>query len=222
MIGNTDINSYGAGGGWGGLGGGIGGFGLVGLIGLLNNRNGLLGGGDGSGCGAETALLAAISSAKDATVGEGRSLAAAICASDNITQQGFFASALANNTNTQSIKDQMTAFQIANDSKFEGLSRQIAADGDATRALITQNEIQNLRDQLHIERRRGDHRDIEISIQNSNAQAQLQAQAQGNILHNRLDALISQNAKTNQDIINLGTMVASGTQAAPSTNINSK
>ncbi len=98
----------------------------------------------------------------------------------------------------------------------------INADGDATRALINVNTVNDLRDELLRERRRSDNRDIEISITNSNAQTQAQiqaqAQAQGSQLGLFFHNLNDQIAKQNQGIINLGTMVGNS-QAASNTNV---
>lgn len=90
-----------------------------------------------------------------------------------------------------------------------------------------------LQAQLDEHRRRWDARENEINIVNTNtninAQAQAQAQAQSlreldrdHRWNARFDALVSQNNKSNQDIVNLGTMVASGVQTPTSTNVNSK
>lgn len=228
---SSEFNSVGTGaglggggfGGWGG--GGIGGFGLFGLIGLLGRRGGLGGGDDegGGGCAREAAILAAIGNAKDVSVGEARGLAKGICDVEMNVQQSAFQSALLANQLADQVKAQGVAFQIANDNTLNQLSRQISADGDATRALINSNTIQDLRDQLLGERRRGDHREIEISIQNSNAQSQAQVQAQfqsqNDLFRRHFQDFDNQLNNTKQGIINLGTMVASGTQSSASTNI---
>lgn len=82
-------------------------------------------------------------------------------------------------------------------------------------------------------RRKWDLRENEINITNTNtninAQAQAQAQAQAirevdrdHRWNARFDALLAQSNKSNQDIVNLGTMVASGTQTPTQTNVNTK
>lgn len=87
-------------------------------------------------------------------------------------------------------------------------------------------------------RRRYDNREIEINNINTNtnvqAQLQAQAQAQAQILRERdrdhdfcrrFDSLFSQVnqvAKNQNDVINFGTMLASGNQTSSATNVNSK
>lgn len=101
-------------------------------------------------------------------------------------------------------------------------------------AVATQNQLQ-AQAQFQVQRdaddyrRRYQGREIEINNinTNTNVQAQLQAQAQAQLVRDfeharRFDALFSQSNKSNQDIVNLGTMVASGVQTPTSTNVNSK
>lgn len=222
-------NGGGFGGGWGGgWGNGIGGVGLIGLIGLLG-RDGLgghshRGGDDGdNGCGRNLAILAAIAGAKDTTVAEARALSNAVCDAEKTNLQQFYAQAIQTSNATNELKAQAVAFAVQNDSKLDAISRQISIDGDLTRALINQNTIQDLRDQLNRSHRHADGREIEITIQNSNAQAQAQVQAQfaaqNDWLKNRFFEFDNQINNTKQGIVNLGTMVASGTQSTQATNI---
>lgn len=224
-----NIIGGGYGSGWGNGFGGFGAFGLLGLLGIgdLNRRRG---GDDGVDCcediknnARNLAVLEAIANNKDATIAEGRALGSAICETNSNLKDAQFALAIQANANTDQLKVQAQAFQVANDAKFDALSRQISDDGQLTRTLITNNEIQNLRDQLLLERRRGDSKDIEISINNSNAQAQAQVQAQfqaqNDWLKNRFFEFDNQINNTKQGIVNLGTMVASGTQSTAATNI---
>lgn len=210
------------------VGGGFCGFGFggiapVGLIGLntLFDRDRRRG--DDDGCAREAAILAAISNAKDATVAEGRSLASAICDAEKTNLQQFYAAAIQSANNTQAIKDQATAFAIVNDKRFDDLAAAGVAQTAAILAKINQTEIDNLRDQLLETRRGRDNREIEISINNSNAQSQAQVQAQfqaqNDLLFRKFVDLDNQINNTKQGIINLGTMVASGTQSTAATNI---
>lgn len=232
LTGNLETNTIGGmpggWGGWGGWGGGFGGFGLFGLIGLLGRRG--LGGDGGDDCcddiknnARNLAVLQAIQNGTDQTVAEGRGIAAAICNSNNIVQQGFYNAAIANIANTQSIKDQSTALAIVADKRFDDLALAGVNQTAAILARINQTEVDNLRDQLLLERRRGDNREIEISIQNSNAQSQAQVQAQfqaqNDFLARKFFDFENQFNVTKQGIVNLGTMVASGTQATSATNI---
>jgi len=237
------------GGGFGGFGG-FGGGGIIeGLIlgAILNRGNGgLFGGGDGNsslsadGIAAKTALLVnqntdqnvllqAIASNKDATIAEGRSLAAAVCESEKTSLQQFYAAAIQASNNTQAIKDQATAFAIVNDKRFDDLTIQGVNQTAAVLARINDVENQNLRDQLFESRRRFDAKENELHITNTNintnaqAQAQFQIQAQrDNDLHRRLDAVFgsfNQLNRNTQDVINFGTMAASANQANQQTNV---
>lgn len=242
-------NIIGGGYGAGGLGFGSGGIieGLL-LGSLLNRgRGGLFGGEGGSdaslsadGIAAKTALLvnqnadqnallAAIAGTKDQTVAEGRALGAAICESEKTNLQQFYAAAIQASNNTQAIKDQATAFAIVNDKRFDDLAAAGVTQTATILARINQAEVDNLRDQLLETRRVRDAKETEITINNSanavaqQTQNQFQIQTQrDNDLHRRLDGVFNsfnQLNRTNQDIINLGTMTASGTQATTATNI---
>lgn len=226
-----ELNSLG-GPGFGGFGGGMGGFGLFGLLGLRGiggfgdeDRRGR---GDGDSCAKELATLAAIANAKDATIAEGRALGASICDSEKTNLQQFYAAAIQAANNTQAIKDQATAFAIVNDKRFDDLASAGVTQTAAILARLNQTEIDNLRDQLHSERRRGDSRDLEITIQNSNTNVnqQLQAQAQAQLVRDfehskRFDSLFSQTAKAGQDIINVGGLMAGIAQTANPVNVKS-
>jgi len=125
--------------------------------------------------------------------------------------------------NTQAIKDQATAFAIVNDKRFDDLAAAGVTQTAAILDKLNQTEIDNLRDQLFTERRRGDNREIDISINNSQNQVQAQVQAQfqnqNEFLAKRFYEFDNQINRTQQGIVNLGTMTASGTQATQSTNI---
>ena len=230
---SSEFNSVGAGyGGFGGFGGGMGGFGLFGLLGLkgIGDLDGRRDGKDG--CGGpgvnELATLQAISNAKDTTVAEGRALGEAICESEKTTLTQFYAAAIQAANNTQAIKDQATAFAIVADKRFDDLSAAGVAQTAAIIAKLNQTELDNLRDQLHSERRRCDARDLEITIQNSNTNVntQLQAQAQAQLVRDyehskRFDSLFSQTAKAGQDIINVGGLMAGIAQTANPVNVKS-
>lgn len=215
-----EFNSVGGGfGGWGGFGGGGILEGII-LASLLGRRDGLLGGGTDVG---GAAILAAIANSKDTTVAEGRALAGAICDSEKTNLQQFYAAAIQASNNTQAIKDQATAFAVVADKRFDDLALAGVTQTAAILARLNQTEIDNLRDQLFNERRRGDNREIEINIQNSNAQSQAQVQAQfqtqNEWLTRKFFEFDNQINNTKQGIINLGTMVASGTQSTAATNI---
>jgi len=112
-----------------------------------------------------------------------------------------------------------------------GLQTQIAIgnDGDKTRALIQSINDANLQRQLAVaeaelaeERHVRRSREIEINVtqQVNQQQAQVQLQTQLSGLAQLCHGLVGQFNRANQDIVNLGTMVASGTQANPQTNVS--
>lgn len=246
-----EFNSVG--GGYGGFGGGFGQGGILeGIIlaSLLGRggRGGLLGGDGGSdnvslsadGIAAKTAalvnqnadqnaLLGAIQAANIQNINESRALGSAVCEAEKTNLQQFYTAAIQSANNTQAIKDQATAFAIVADKRFDDLSAAGVAQTAAILARINDAEVQSLRDQLHGERRRGDAKDVEISIQNSNINTQAQAQAQfqvqtqrDNDLHRRLDGVFNsfnQLNRNTQDVINFGTMAASANQANSQTNV---
>jgi hypothetical protein len=245
-----ESNAIGGMGGYG-IGGGFGGGGIIEglLLGtLLNRRGGGLLGGEGGdsaalsadGIAAKTALLVnqnadqnallnAISDNKNQTIAEGRALGAAICESEKTNLQQFYAAAIQAANNTQSIKDQATAFAIVNDKRFDDLSAAGVTQTAAILARINEAENQNLRDQLFESRRHGSNKEVEISINNSaNAvQAQLQSQNQWQTQKDhdnerRFDAIFNsfnQLNRNTQDVINFGTMAASANQANQQTNV---
>jgi hypothetical protein len=142
----------------------------------------------------------------------------------DLVMNGFSATALAAKDatiqgiiNTQAIKDQAANFQVVNQENFCQIRAQIAADGDATRALINTNVIQGLRDELDSERRRSNFREVEINVTQTNNQLQAQMQAQTQAVGNALSALQAQIAHQTNSMINLGTMTGN-TQAATAAN----
>lgn len=124
------------------------------------------------------------------------------------------------------LSNQMNNFQHAVDNQFCAVKQQINADGDATRALITQNLIDGLRAELALERRGRDNREIEINVQNNATQTQnqlqAQLQAQSQMFANGLNLLGDQVNRATNSVVNLGTMVGSGQTATQSnTKVNS-
>jgi hypothetical protein len=241
------------GGGFGGnlFGGGNGGI-IEGLLlgTLLGNRNGggFLGGNNGgsgdldaAGIAAKVVELQNSSNLREQVANLGNDVSNSfnlqnlgIQAQFNQVDQAIAASTL---TTALALKDaEINALKTANllqtnietlstknDAQFSATLQAINADGDATRALINANTMADLRDQLALERRRSDAREVEINITNSNAQSQNQLQAQ---LQNQnaffasvISPLVEQVNSTRQGVINLGTMTGSATQASNSTNI---
>lgn len=227
----SEFNNLGAGigaGGFGGFGGSMGGFGLIGLVGLKDlfdrDRKG------DDGCAKEIATLAAISNLKDVTIAETRAIDMAICDVKANVKDALYATAIQAERNTNDIKTQAQAFQIANDRKFDEISREGERNTALILAKINQDKIDDLRDSLHLERRRVDARELEINVTNSNTsiQQQLQAQAQqqqqkqmeDRFAHDRkFDLLFAQVAKASQDIINVGGLMVGSSNTANPTNI---
>lgn len=144
-----------------------------------------------------------------------RNLDNQICAVDKTVMQGNFA-----------LSQQMSNFQHSVDQQFCAVKQQINADGDATRALITQNLIDGLRSELASERRGRDNREIEINVTQTNQQTQNQLQAQiqsqNQFLATMFNSLGDQVNRANNSIVNLGGTVAAGqTNTNANTKINS-
>jgi hypothetical protein len=125
------------------------------------------------------------------------------------------------------LRDQLHETRRSRDSK--DVEIQIQNSNVNTNSLFqAQAQAQYQRD-ADEHRRRADFKEIEINNinQNTNVQAQLQAQNQWQTQKDfenqqRWATLFSQQNKAGQDIVNLGTMVASGVQTPTSTNVNSK
>ncbi len=174
------------------------------------------------------ALTSRIESTKDKVTDEARGLAKDICDMEKSNLQQFYAQAIQAERNTAEIKNQAQAFQIANDRKFEELSR----EGDRNTALIlakiNQDTIDELREKLELSRRRVEAKEQEINITNTNTniQQQMQQQQQQQLqnkyeLDRKFDVLFSQVAKSSQDIINVGGLMAGVAQAANPVNVKS-
>lgn len=227
--------------------GGIGGVGLIGLIGLNSflGRDGFGLGAGGAAVAGTTVLEQNVSELRkdvqgvNTTVhalgnelqaslaqqtlgqtGEFRNLDNRLCDSEKAALQTGYALSLQGFQNTQQITNMLTAFQTSNDAKFCNLENAIHADGDATRALITQNLIDGLRAELSTERRSRDNREIEINVNQSNQQTQQvlqnQMQQQGVLFANALNSLGDQFNRATNSIVNLG----SGAVVSPQSNSN--
>lgn len=224
-------------GGYGGLGNGIG---LIGLLGINSffGRDGF-GNGRVDGLAGTTVLEQNVSELRKDVQGVntevhklGNEIAASQAAQTNALQADFrnldnqicdvektqlqsaYAASLQAFQNTQAIQNQVTAFQVANDLQFCAIKSQINADGDATRALINQNLIDDLRGQLALERRGRDLREIEINVtqtsQQTQNQLQAQLQTQSQVFANALGLLGDQINRQANQLINVGSGVVSG------------
>jgi len=229
---SSEYNALGGGfsGGLGGFGGGFGGgiapFGLLGLLGIgdLGRKK------DGDkDCQGKIALLAAIGNAKDVSVAEARALAAGICETKSDIKDAAYASAIQSERNTAQLSAQSQAIAALTEKRLDDLAAAGAAQTAVILARLNDAEVQSLRDQLAHSHRHADSQDISIAISNSNAQTQAQIQAQAQIQTQRdfdhirrFDSIFgsfNQLNKNTQDIVNFGTMAASGNQANQQTNV---
>ena len=184
------------GGGLGSSLGGFGLVGLIGLNSFLG-RGGLGGDGVGRDIGAGTTVLEQnVSNIREEIGALGNEFQAAINASNMNNSNNFraldnqicginqnlsnlsFAQTLQGVQNTQSIKDQATANQIVAAENACAIKGLIQAEADNTRQLVhaetdrvigllNQTKIDDLREQLELERRGRRDREIEINIQNT-------------------------------------------------------
>jgi len=213
----SEYNAIGSGigGGFGGLGGGIGTFGLLGLLGIGD----ITGRKKDDDCQGQAVLLAAIGNSKDVSVAEARAIQMQVCDAEKTNLQQFYAAAIQASNNTHAIKDQATALAIVADRRFDELEAASVAQTAAILAKINQTEIDALRDQLHTAHRHADKSDITITVSQAQAQAQQQQILDRAALDRRFDFLSNQINKTSNDVINFGTMAASGNQANQQTNV---
>jgi hypothetical protein len=232
---------------------------VIAALSALNNRNDR----DDDNCCESLAVLSKLASLEGAipAVGSQIQLALANLAA-GLTAQ--------NNSNTQTVTTQLGQIQIGQLVQANALQKAIGDvdtnvdrvgaavintirdDGNATRALITENVINGLRDdkvilanevvELRHEHRHSEHRReldaIRINIENNNlavaAQAQFQQQRQTDLdnqrtrydferLHNELNIIGSQFARATNNSVNVGNSGAIGTsQTANPTNVNAR
>ena len=237
VIGGTGLGGFGS--------GGI----LEGLIlgALLRNGNGGLFGGNGSNGDMDADAIAAkvvelqnTSDLRSQIVGVQSDLQAALQAQDlNILTQftatnaqiaqvdknatiAALESKLAAVQSQNAIQGSIDALSVKTDAQNTQVLMAIANDGDKTRALITANEIANLREALELERRGRENRETEISIINTNTNTQNQFQAQMQTMQNSLSStlgvLADQISKQNQGIVAIGSTLTGNAQTATSAN----
>src|SRR5437899_2502165 len=233
-----EVNSVG---GFGGLG--IGGWGGGGLIeGLIlasvlgRNRGGLFGGDGGGSADLEASgiaakvvelqntsnILAELGRHKDCTIGEFRGINAGLFAVNDAIKDGNYAAAIQAERNTNELSTQATAFAVA-------ASREANTNTAVILAKINSDNEQSLRDRIIAleiaaveERRRHDDEKTTIVNTNNNTNVLTAIQLQKIDTDRKFDTIFgafSQLNRNTKDIINLGTMTASGTQANSQTNI---
>lgn len=216
------------------------------LLALLGRGNGLFGAGDAGGVSGLNNLQGAIDT--NAILSNLGDIKAAVPLAESQVQLALAGAQndINNQTQAQTIQLLNQGFigQMANQQAFCTTQREIAEtacqvkqvvndDGEKTRALIGQIDRENLNRQISVlanevtELRNENRRTVADNgiridmIQNTNqlqAQAQQQQQTLGQIV-GMFPALFSQINRANQDIVNLGTMTSSGTQATTATNV---
>lgn len=236
------------GGGFGGMNG-ILGIAALGLIFGRGGRGGLFGGdgGDCGGGGAETrlqsnadtlALLNAIGQSKDATTSGFSNTALALSQGFSNVRDSIQASTFLLNKElcdvNQNVSSQgcQTREAVQNDGdKTRALLVARFQQEDATRIAEQNARIVALETQCHHDRH---HAETQLSISNTNTavaqQQQQQRQDNEDRRHRELlsafvaigNTIQSQRNRSEQDIINLGTMLASGTQTPTTTQIGNK
>lgn len=214
------------------------------LLALLGRRGGLGFGGDGDGCGGgvspgQAALLQTLTEGQSALRQEIPEQTIQLLQDANLNQTATQAS-------LTSVKDAIQNALLFAAQGHAAINQNVSAqgcqtretvqnDGDKTRALITAQYEANLQRELTVaqsalveERHASRVRDVEVRVSqtvNQNqmqAQAQAQQQAQFERLFGLFGALSAQvnKSRADQDIINLGTMLASGTQTPTTTQVN--
>lgn len=201
-------------------------------------HGGFLGGdddGDG-GCCAKTALTQTILEA----VGDIKAQVPQVALeSQNAVQASIAQLALGTQQGLGNVKDAVQALSLFQTQQLNNINQNVSEQGCKTRETvqesktailqaIAENKYENLKNELFELRGKFHSRDSEVSVNQTvnqvqaQAQAQVQRQSELDLLFHRLNASIGQQmkAKADQDIINLGTMLASGTQTP--TNVNQK
>jgi hypothetical protein len=235
-------------GGRGGFGFGGGGDGMGVLLGLLLARNGFGNDRDRDDCGKDyvtqsdlngmalgdikAAIPLSEAQIQLALAGNQAALTQLIASVGNQLQNGQTALLLQGCNQTNTLQTSIAAVDTNVDRQACDIRSAIHADGEATRALITSNQIAELNQKLTVaqldglELRQRNDRDrerhsVEITMTQNQQQAQLQAQQQGFLL-NQLAAQFGQFARaTNGNVIvgNAGA-TTTGAQTASPTNVN--
>lgn len=218
-------------GGFGGFSGGNNGF-LESIIALGLVSNGNFGGNRGNdhchdGNAFPAAILGKLGSLEGAVPLAASNIQNAILEQTGAVTSQINQVGLAQLNATTGVKDSVQNVGLA-------LLQATNTQGEATRALITQLNTDNLNRLLTVsdldrrdERNLARSREIEVNVtqnvnqQQAQLQAQAQQQAQFNALFSCVNALVGdiQAVKQGQVIFNSGTMAASGTQAAANTKV---
>jgi len=214
-----------------GDGGMLGGGGLLGglLLGTLLRGGNLLGGGDNAQSQANMSIMAGLGDLKQAVAVGGAQMETSNANQTIATMSAINASTGATQIAVGGVKDLVNSNGIAMMQMFNTVNQTISADGDKTRALITNQYEATLNRQLSdanaaIIELRGDQRAAaaaratEITVnQNVN---QMQQQQQQQVLNDRIGALLAAHQNIQQGIVNLGTMTGqAGQQTAANTRV---
>jgi hypothetical protein len=236
---NEDIITRGFGGG-GGMEGGLGG-GL--LLGLLLGRGGLLGNnGNDGGCVTPEMLnqqtLGDIKAAipyneaqvQLALAGAVTQLSAQATADTQYLSNQNQNAALAAATTAALLTRDIAAVDTNVDRQSTAIQIAIAADGEKTRALITNNQIAELNQRLtvaqlenaenrSIQREQNNSHNMTVTVNQAQAQQQLQAQRQDFLLNSLVSGFGQLARATNSQVV-VGSTGVTGTQSANPTNVN--
>lgn len=123
----------------------------------------------------------------------------------------------------QSVGNQLDSITVSMLNGFNNVTREITNDGDKTRALITQNMITELNNQIADLRTQRAVTDGGVNVTNNINQNQLQMQQQQQLGYvvNALNGVVAELQRNTQSVVNLGTMSGSaGAQTANNTRVN--
>ena len=123
---------------------------------------------------------------------------------------------------TQQIGNQLDGITISMLNGFNNVTREITNDGDKTRALITQNMVTELNNQIADLRTQNHVTASGVNVTNNINQNQAQAQQQQQLGYvvNALQGVVTELQRNTQSVVNLGTMSGSaGSQAASNTSV---
>lgn len=124
---------------------------------------------------------------------------------------------------TQQIGNQLDGITVSMLNGFNNVTREITNDGDKTRALITQNMVTDLNNQIADLRTQNHVTASGVNVTNNINQNQLQMQQQQQLssIVSALGSVVGELQRNTQSVVNLGTMSGSaGSQTANNTRVN--
>jgi hypothetical protein len=167
------------------------------------------------------AITASIERNKDLNVNEFRGIARDVCDAKTVLAEKICDLQVETLKANFETERQITALSTKTDAQFTSLTVEGERQTAIILAKINQEVEQRLRDEIASLRRHADRTDVDIKINNSNSQTQAQFQAQNNALFGALEKITEQNARAENSLVNLGTMVGTAQTNTP-TNTNVK